>query len=311
MKKNIILVCCILITATCSIQAQNWNAVEFPNSENINGASFVNEDTAFFVTHKGKLIRTFDRLKSFDTFNPAPGISLEDVYFLNSDIGFICGSKGTFMKTTDGGYTFSKIPVSDTVPWFFDVEMFDNTHGLLIGMSRSSVSPLGGLVFRTDDGGKNWTKVKPFGLGLSEIGYFNNTVKVQSFGRMNSSTDFGKTWKSDSTLTGNPGRAFSFFNNTGIICGLKGMCGYTNDGGKIWLPAQQDSQTMFIAAQMINVNDGYIGGTKSTILKTTDGGRSWNEELMAKSFDVYDFVLVKNRLYAVGSDGGIIWKKVK
>ncbi len=311
MKNTIILICCFILTATFSTQAQEWNAVSSPIEENINGVSFVNEDTAFFVSNQGKLFRTFDRLKSFDTFNPAPGISLEDVYFINSDVGFICGSKGTFMQTTDGGYTFKQIPLTDSIPWFFDIEMFDKKHGLLIGMSRDADSPLGGLAFRTSDGGKNWTKVKPFGIGLSEIGFFNNKVMVQSFGRLNSSTDFGKTWRSDSTLTGSPGRAFSFYGKTGIICGLQGMCAYTNDGGKIWMPAEQDKQKMFIAAQMINTNEGYIGGTKSTILKTTDGGRTWNQELLAKAFDVYDFVLVNDRLYAVGAEGGIIWKKVK
>lgn len=311
MKKIITLVGCLILTATFSIQAQNWNAVGFPNNENINGVSFVNEDTAFFVTNQGKLIRTFDRLISFDTFDPTPGVSLEDVYFIDSDIGFICGSRGTFLRTTDGGYTFKQMLPNDTIPWFFDVEMFDNKHGMLIGMTRNPVSPLGGLVYRTSDGGKNWIKVKPFGLGFSEIGFYDSTIKVQSFGRMNSSADFGKTWKSDSTIAGSPGRAFSFYGKTGIMCGLQGMCAYTNDGGKIWLPSEQDTKKMFIAAQMINNNDGYIGGTKSTLLKTIDGGRSWNQELMAKSFDIFDFVLVKDRLYAVGAEGGIIWKKVK
>ena len=311
MRTFIILLSCLLITATCSIQAQNWNALNFPLEEDISGVSFVGTDTAFFVTNKGKLIRTFDKLQSFDSFNPAPGISLEDVSFLNSEIGFICGSKGTFMKTTDGGYTFEKINITDSIPWFFDVEMFDDKHGLLIGMSRDPKSPFSGLSFRTSDGGKNWVKVKPYGIGLSEIGYYDNTIKVQSFGRLNSSTDFGKTWKSDSTVTGNPGRAFSFYKNSGILCGLKGLCAFTNDGGKTWFPAEQNTQKMFIAAQMVSNTDGYIGGTKSTLLKTIDGGKSWNPELMAKSFDVYDLILVNDRLYAVGTGGGIIWKKVK
>ncbi len=312
MKKIIILLSCLIVTATVSTQAQGWNVVNFPVSENINGASFLGEDTAFFVTKNGKLIRSFDKLKSFDTFNSAPGISLEDVHFLNSDIGFICGSKGTLMKTTDGGYTFEKINITDTIAWFFDVEMFDNKHGLVIGLSLNQKSPFTGISFRTADGGKTWTKTKPIGLGVSEIGYYNNEIIVQSFGRLNYSTDFGKTWESRQTVSGNPGRSFSFHGKTGIICGLKGMIAYTNDGGKIWLPSEnKNDQKVYVASQMLNNSEGYIGGLKSTLLKTTDGGRNWSPELMAKSFDVYDLILVKNRIYAVGSEGGIIWKNAK
>ncbi len=311
MRNKLILLSCFIILAACSVQAQGWNAVQFPSTENINGVSFVNEDTAFFVTNKGTLIRTFDGLKSFDGFNPTPEISLEDVLFLNSEVGYICGANGTFMKTTDGGYTFKQIPVNNMNSWFFDIEMFDESHGLIIGMVRDSATPYGGITYRTSDGGKNWTEIKPYGIGLSEIGYQNGKVYVQSFGRMNSSTDFGKTWVSDSTISGSPGRSFSYFEKNGILCGMSGTCAYSSDGGKSWKPSEQNPEVMFIASQMVNNTVGYIGGTKTTLMKTVDGGKSWNPELMAKSFDVFDFALVKDRLYAVGSFGGVIWKKVK
>ncbi len=113
-------------------------------------------------------------------------------------------------------------------------------------------------------------------------------------------------------MTGSPARSFSFSGNSGILCGLKGIVAYTNDGGKIWLKSEKlDEQKTYVASQMINSSEGYIGGQNSTLMKTTDGGRNWSPELMAKSFDVYDLILVKNRIYAVGAEGGIIWKEVK
>ena len=311
MKKIITLITLMFLCAVSAIQAQGWNTVNFPVEENINGAYFVNADTVFFVTNRGKLIRSFDQMQSFDTFTPVPGIALEDVYFFNSDEGFICGANGTLMKTTDGGYTFQQINLGDTISWFFDVEMFDKNHGLVIGMANKAESPYGGSIYRTTDGGKVWKKVKPFGLGLSEIGYYNNKILVQSFGRMNYSTDFGETWQSDSTVAGKPGRAFSISQKNGVLCGMGGMCAYTRDGGKHWTSNYQDSTKVFIEAQMINDNEGFSGGARSFIKKTNDGGRTWSDELMAKSFDVYDLVLVGDRLYALGTAGGVIWKKVK
>ncbi|MFQ5453636.1 MAG: YCF48-related protein, partial [Candidatus Zixiibacteriota bacterium] len=91
--KQLLLTLIIITILSIKINAQGWIAVEFPLEENINGISFVHPDTAFVVTKTGKLVRTFDTGKTWDIFNAAPGISLEDVHFINSDIGFICGGK--------------------------------------------------------------------------------------------------------------------------------------------------------------------------------------------------------------------------
>lgn len=311
MKKIILLTLSLIAIFTLSAYSQNWNAVDFPLIENINGIKFVGQDTAFLITNQGTLLRSFDRLNSFDIFQPDPNVPLEDVDFINSKVGFICGPKGTLMKTTDAGYTFNALHITDTIPWFFDVEMFDAQHGMVVGMTRSKESPLQGLAFRTDDGGKSWKKLKPMGLGYSELCYHDNTIYLVSYGKINYSTDFGKTWKSTNTVEGSPGRCISFFGKNAVIGGIQGMCAYSSDDGKTWLPSQQDNQLMFIANQMVSNNDAYMGGTKSTLLKSSDGGKSWNPELMAKSFDIFDMALSGDRLYVVGSDGGIIWKKVK
>jgi len=310
MKKTC-LTACTLLFLVISAQAQNWNAVNIPIEENINGICFVNPDTAYIITKQGKMIRTFDAFKSIDTFEPTPEIILEDVEFINSDIGFICGSKGTFMRTTDGGYTFTSFNLTDTIPWFFDIEMFDDQHGMVIGMTRETESPYGGLAYRTEDGGKSWKKVDPIGLGYAELAYANGTVYLVSFGRINFSKDFGKTWKGYSTGEGSPGRSLSGLGNTVVIAGLEGYVYYSHDNCKSWYPSRQDPMTMFIATQMINSKEAYIGGSRQTLMKSSDGGRSWTRELMAKAFDVFDIEFIGDKVYVVGSEGGIIWKKVK
>jgi len=56
---------------------------------------------------------------------------------------------------------------------------------------------------------------------------------------------------------------------------------------------------------------GYLAGVNALMLKTTDGGRTWGQELLAKSFNVLAMELVGDRLYAAGSEGSIIYKVVK
>jgi len=284
--------------------AQNWHALEIPTNENITGIFFTHPDTGFVITNKGKMLRSFDTGKSWDIFDTAPNVSLEDVYFINSDTGYICGENGTLIKTTDGGYTWKNLLPGDTTSWLFDIEMLDHQTGLAVGLTRDLLQPMGGIAYRTENSGKTWSKLKPIGLGYSELLLQNDTLYLLSYGKLNYSIDKGKTWQSMMTAEGSPGRAFSLVGKTGVICGLNGMCAYSSDNYKTWNPSQQNKTTMFIAAQLIDEQHGFIGGSNSTVLYTSDGGRTWLEELTIKSFDVFDFFLIGDRLYAAGSEGG-------
>jgi photosystem II stability/assembly factor-like uncharacterized protein len=150
------------------------------------------------------------------------------------------------------------------------------------------------------------------GLGYAEILYNQGgPVYLLSFGYLHSSDDLGKSWKSAKTFDGPAARTVSIVGKTGILAGPNGMCAFSSDTGRTWTKLDQWSDKIYIAAEMIDEEVGYIGGANAIIMRTTDGGRTWKVELMAKSFDVLDMCLIGDRLFAVGSKGGIIAKKVK
>lgn len=303
----------VLFSLLSSLAAgQGWEAVDFPLEENITGICFVHPDTGFVVTVTGKCARTHDAGKTWKVFQVVGAIPLEDVSFINSKLGVVCGRNGALYRTVDGGSTWENKSLKDTIPWFFDVEMFNAKTGLVIGMTRDSASPFGGLAYRTTDGGATWKKQKLSGLGYSEILYRpGGPVYLLAFGQLLHSDDFGKSWESAKTVEGTMARTFSIFGRTGILAGLQGMGAYSSDSGKTWAKLDRRSDRIYIAAELVDEKVGYIGGTKATIMRTADGGRTWRQELMAKSFDVLDMCLIGDRLYAVGSDEGIIFKKVK
>lgn len=68
---------------------------------------------------------------------------------------------------------------------------------------------------------------------------------------------------------------------------------------------------MLVAVQLVNDTVAYMGGTNNTLLRTTDAGRTWTPELMAVPFNVFDLVLIGDKLYAAGSSGGLMWKQVR
>ena len=303
------LVC--LLTAV-NLYAQEWEAIPYSQQENLNGISIIHPDTAFVVSSGGILSRTFDGGQTWKSWMVAKGTSLEDVHFINSQVGWICGGRGLLMITTDGGVHWAKKDITDTTSWFFDVEMLDKTHGLVIGTAREKDTPMTGLAFRTADAGRTWVKQETIGAGYAEIFYKpGNPVYFLSFGKINYSKDMGETWEWFMTVDGSPARAMSLYGSSGLICGMDGMSAFTRDGGYNWSSYQHNNATMFIAAQLIDDTTGYIGGTGGVVMKTTDGGRSWTPETLPRPFDVFDFFLIEDKLWAVGSHGSVAVKKVK
>ncbi|MGH8016466.1 MAG: hypothetical protein ACREBV_09760, partial [Candidatus Zixiibacteriota bacterium] len=195
----------------------------------------------------------------------------------------------------------------------FDIQMIDKDTGIVVGMRPDSINSLNAIALRTTDGGKNWKQLEPIGLAYSDAGYdkSNKLLYFMSIGRLNYSNDGGRKWKSIGTLEGPPARTMAFFGNSGITAGPKGVCGYTVDGGKAWYKIQRAETEHFISSALVDAKRGFIGGLNGTILFTADGGRNWQAETLPKNLSVLDLFALNNSIYAVGSDGTILFKTLK
>ncbi len=303
----------IVLSVCTTVSSQGWNKIDFPSTDKITGAYFVHPDTGYLVTSEGKCYRTFNAGGLWENFQVTFDGTLEDLYFFNADTGFVCGQAGALYVTYDAGYTWENKSFDDTSAWLFDMEMFSQSHGMAIGLKADKDSRFGGFALRTTDGGKNWKSQKSLGMGYSRIlTGADSTVYLVSFGRLHVSRDFGRKWESRVTHEGSPARTLAVHGKTMVLAGMGGTIYYSHDRGQAWSPSQQDENKLFLAAVMVNGSVGFVGGINPTILRTADGGRTWNEELLAISpFQVHDLFLIGNRIYAVGSEGNIIYKEVR
>ncbi len=73
---------------------------------------------------------------------------LMDVYFCNADMGFVVGSEGLILKTTNGGITWSSY---SGLPNYYlnSVYFTDYQTGYIAGDY--------GIILKTTNGGLNWT----------------------------------------------------------------------------------------------------------------------------------------------------------
>lgn len=295
-----------------SVLAQGWERVKLPIDETVTGLSFISPDTGYIVTSGAKYARTFDGCKTWKFYTIRKDSSFEDVCFLNKDTGMICGSYGTIYRTIDGCKNWDAIwlPDPNDPVWLTSVLLLPGRIGLMVGLVPGN--PPSSEAFRSEDGGRTWTKLPAMGLAYGELFYRSgDPICFQSWGKLNYSMDKGKTWSSMKVPSVKPTRATSFFKNTGVLCGNSGAVACTIDRGKTWKTVEQNSGINFTAALLVDEETGYIAGTGGSIFKTTDAGTTWQAEKLPVSVDFAGLYQVGDYVYACGADGVILRTKIK
>lgn len=215
--------------------------------------------------------------------NPYPqGNTLWDVHFINDQIGWAVGDAGTILKSTDGGESW-KPQSSPTVESLREVQFANDQIGWAVGGN--------GIILKTTNGGTLW-----------------------QFQHSNASLG---------TLT-----ALHFLDqNTGWAVGENGTILKTSNGGTSWaltqIPPGSNGYPFFWDVFFVNNQTGWAVGfagafanTGPKIMKTTDGGTTWNAQSVSVSDGLYAVYFVNDQIgYGVGrfssvvktTNGGATW----
>jgi hypothetical protein len=133
-------------------------------------------------------------------------LSFRGLSVVDSKVFWVSGTKGTVVKSLDGGLTFKTFKVSDCANCDFrDIEAFDANIAII--MSSGEVAK----IYKTTDGGITWKQVMhdttkhSFLDGMSfqknnQVGYVygdptSKTTTEQSFFALYETKDQGNTWK--------------------------------------------------------------------------------------------------------------------
>ncbi len=217
--------------------------------------------------------------------------TIENLFFLNENIGYAAQRNRMISKTTDGGNTWTQIMKDTNATSFnnYGVQFLSEDVGFVVGKYGSGVSAF----FTTTNGGTTWSsQIAKLPDELNALHFFdaNNGVVVGDESVLSYTTDGGTTWNS-ATVNNAPSGSSDFFevefydNNFGLVCGdvlLK-----TNDAGKTWNYVDvTDLPRKIKACEIVNAQTWYLAGDKY-LLKTTDAGATWT--------DVVDLTIVTAR----------------
>ena len=308
-----VLIIAFLIAAASSAITQEWQSISFPSDEPITGILMFSPDSGYIVTGDGNFIKTNDRGKSWTRAENLSAIRLESLNFLDKKTGWVCGYKGRILFTADGGHSWVDQSWKDTVAVFFEIQMINKDTGVVVGMRPDSANSMASIALRTTDGGKTWKRLETMGMAYSEILFDKPGRKLylMSLGKIHISGDAGNKWKSLNTIDGSPARTFSIFDNTGIMAGPSGVCAYSADSGKTWYKTNRTPLEHFVSSVLVDTKRGFIAGMDGLMLATKDGGRTWESEKLPETFLILDMFVNGNTVYAVGTEGVILFKVLK
>ena len=278
------------------------------------------------------LVSLFANAQQWILKNPMPtNADLQDVYMINRDTGFVCGSYQTILKTTDGGITWlERGQKADNILYGITFNTPDT--GFAVGWE--------GSILRTVDGGEYWTLMsQPFSsqpTDLFDVFFLdkNNGWICGNYYSVLRTQNGGVTWN---VLTHNVGidQEFDFIRfvspDTGFVAGgmTAGQTGHlkkTTDGGVNWadipIPAEikkisglevLSSQELWIGAiNQVNTQNG----PATRVYHTLNGGSTWTSNDLVytgptvssiKFFDhFHGRVLCEYRIYST-NDAGLTW----
>ena len=209
-------------------------------------------------------------------------VDYNDITFINSSVGFAGGTGGKILKTTDGGNTWSPTQLNNNNT-LFKIVFKDNNTGITFsaGPSGSDV-----IIYYTNNQGQNWN-IASFNFPsavLTGICFVPNTSNVFAVGL---------------NVNGNQ----SLFKSS--------------DNGATWTNISNNISLQFDPQNIIftSATSGILIGSSGGIMKTVDGGNSWQTVSSGVSSYMSNIQFIdQNKGYIAGSlillktiDGGNNW----
>lgn len=271
------------------------------NSFTFDASCFLSDSIGFYSGHyttkensnwNDVTINTTDCGKTWKVCNQNYNYAIA---FADKKNGFACGYSGSIIKTTDCGETWFSInpQVSVSMP---SLAVLDANSVIVIGTGESYAK---NMILKTNNNGATWER-----LDSGRLTYFNTLKFINKNigygagdnGEIDKTTDGGKNWIKQS-----PGKYSGRIWSGYFLDSLTGWYIMWNDYGNestiIRTTNGGNSWDSLFAipyqiysAHFLNKSNGFVCGSGGRIFKTTNGGKTW--KLIATSFTSYNFIKI-------------------
>ena len=290
----------------------SWTPIDPGVTDNLYDIEFFDADTGYISGAAGSILKTTDGGANWalTTYGSSSNYSIAIKDASTIFVGSSSSSTGRLLQSTDYGVTWNNVTSSvvglgSTV---YDIIFSDANVGYLISIG----------LWKTTDGGANWES-KSTGLDgiLYGVNYSDasNIYTVGQRGTVFNSTDAGESWNATNVSTEYL-RTITFDGSNILVGGDNGTLVKSPDNG-----ANYDNKFQFVTQELlrevkfVDANTGYAcGGSTSSadslgfLLKTTDGGATWNQMPQNFTLQVYSFAMPTPTIWYAGTGNNKMFK---
>lgn len=235
-----------------------------------------------YAVGQSEFLKTTDAGLNWVTTTPegvpaGTSIELNDLYFYDQWLGWICGNNGNIFKTENGGLDW-ELQASRESQTLKSISFSGIGSGWAVGTNGLNDD---GLI-QTTDGGNTWLD-KDMGTiddYLSVYFYNSNLGWLGSNQKLYKTTNGGADWVENSSTIRYTNAIFFLDENIGWVAG--NLFYKTVDGGLNWTqinkPLSRDINSIYFSDEF----EGWAAGTKG-IYYTIDGGNTWVEQFISES----------------------------
>jgi photosystem II stability/assembly factor-like uncharacterized protein len=264
----------------------------------------------FLIIH---LVITFSQFslaqQGWYQLNSGTTQSFSSVYFTSGDTGYVAGANGRILKTTNGGLSWDT-QTSGTTIGLGSIRFTNDSTGYILGSANNLC-----IILKTTNGGLNWFQQFTGTTPLWSI-YFvdlNTGYGVGSY-TFAKTTNAGVNWYFQNSNIYGLSNIYFTDANTGYVCGTDGRIMKTISGGFSWNTLVSNTNLSLSSVFFPNASTGYIAGSGfifpnfwRIILKTTDSGNSWVNQMFSGNSLYTIYFNNVNTGYTAG-EGGVILK---
>ena len=284
-----------------------WTTKTLPIQTNLVCISIISQN--LMVAAGGtKIVKSTDGGVTW-TVPTTPGLPhINDILMVSTQTGYAVG--GSVFRTTDACQSFNKMTLPYT-DMFLSVSV-PSSFAIYIASAKALYkSTDGGITWMNPCVFKDFSVVKMF-FATEDLGYV-----IGKDGVAQRSTDGGNNWEYISAPTTQPLNGIATtFNGDLLVCGGAGSIFKQINGN--WKDVTQAvSRADICSIHFLNSLEGLCCGSEGTILKTTDGGKTWNKKNTAVNDSLKAvYMLTSSIAFAFGSaclrssDGGESWNRI-
>ena len=291
---------------TCTLTVSGWLPQENEIKHDLRGVTFADGQHGWAVgiiepspDSAGFIISTTDGGQQWDW--SLASAKLGDVFFVDVNNGWVVGSGGCILHTSNGGAIWlTQASGYSTDLW--GVTFIDLDTGWAVGRD--------GVILHTTDGGVAWApQLSNTDKDLSAVTFVNSRHgwAVGNASTILHTTNGGAVWTPQSPLHSSNLRDVFFADTAaGWAVGSGGTILYTTDGGNTWSVLATDTEKQLDGVTFSNTGHGWAVGEQGTILHTVDG-ITWTPQLSGITNWLFDLIFIDDNVgWAVGEDGIII-----